>query len=69
MNGRQLFRLSFHPYVVVGVFWAHESLDGLEQGFSDEQAAGVSIIRRAVEEPRRRISETPGSRDRSWWTR
>jgi chaperonin GroEL len=44
----------------VALIRSQKSLAGLEEGLSDEQAAGVSIIRRAVEEPLRRISENAG---------
>jgi len=44
----------------VALIRSQKALSGLEEGLSDEQAAGVSIIRRAVEEPLRRISENAG---------
>jgi chaperonin GroEL len=44
----------------VALIRAQAALDGLEKGLSPEEAAGVSIIRRAVEEPLRRISENAG---------
>jgi chaperonin GroEL len=44
----------------VALIRAQASLDGLEKDLSPEQTAGVSIIRRAVEEPLRRISENAG---------
>ncbi|HEY8122903.1 MAG TPA: chaperonin GroEL [Myxococcota bacterium] len=44
----------------VALIRAQGALDGLEKDLSPEQAAGVSIIRRAIEEPLRRISENAG---------
>ena len=44
----------------VALIRAQAALDGLEKGLSPEQAAGVSIIRRAIEEPLRRIAENAG---------
>jgi chaperonin GroEL len=44
----------------VALIRAQSALDGLEKNLSPEQAAGVSIIRRAIEEPLRRISENAG---------
>jgi len=44
----------------VALIRAQSALDGLEKDLSPEQAAGVSIIRRAIEEPLRRISENAG---------
>jgi chaperonin GroEL len=44
----------------VALLRAQRALDGLEQGFNDDQAAGVSIVRRAVETPMRRIAENAG---------
>jgi chaperonin GroEL len=44
----------------VALIRAQIALDGLEKDLSPEQAAGVSIIRRAIEEPLRRISENAG---------
>jgi chaperonin GroEL len=44
----------------VALIRSQKALGGLEQGLSDEQAAGVSIVRRAIEEPLRRISENAG---------
>jgi chaperonin GroEL len=44
----------------VALIRAQAALDGLEKNLSPEQSAGVSIIRRAVEEPLRRISENAG---------
>ena len=44
----------------VALIRAQSVLDGLEKDLSPEQAAGVSIIRRAIEEPLRRISENAG---------
>jgi chaperonin GroEL len=44
----------------VALMRAQTALDGLEKDLSPEQAAGVSIIRRAIEEPLRRISENAG---------
>jgi chaperonin GroEL len=44
----------------VALLRAQAALDGLEESLSPEQAAGVSIVRRAVEEPMRRIAENAG---------
>jgi chaperonin GroEL len=44
----------------VALIRAQSVLDGLEKGLPADQAAGVSIIRRAIEEPLRRISENAG---------
>jgi chaperonin GroEL len=44
----------------VALLRAQSALDGLEESLSPEQAAGVSIVRRAVEEPMRRIAENAG---------
>ncbi len=44
----------------VALIRAQPALDGVEKGLSAEQAAGVSIIRRAIEEPLRRIAENAG---------
>jgi chaperonin GroEL len=42
----------------VALLRAQKSLDGLEG--NDEETAGISIVRRAVEEPLRRIAENAG---------
>ncbi len=44
----------------VALLRAQIALDGIEKDLSAEQAAGVSIIRRAIEEPLRRIAENAG---------
>ncbi len=44
----------------VALLRAQKALDGLAEGLPPEQAAGVSIVRRAIEEPLRRISENAG---------
>jgi len=44
----------------VALLRAQAALDGLEESLDPEQAAGVSIVRRAVEEPMRRIAENAG---------
>jgi chaperonin GroEL len=44
----------------VALLRAQKVLDTLGEGLSDEQRAGVSILRRAVEEPLRWISENAG---------
>jgi chaperonin GroEL len=44
----------------VALLRAQSALDGLSESLSSEQAAGVSIVRRAVEEPLRRIAENAG---------
>jgi chaperonin GroEL len=44
----------------VALLRAQAALDGLEDSLAPEQAAGVSIVRRAVEEPMRRIAENAG---------
>jgi chaperonin GroEL len=44
----------------VALIRAQKALDALEGKLEAEQAAGVSIIRRAVEEPLRRIAENAG---------
>jgi chaperonin GroEL len=44
----------------VALLRAQAALDGLEESLSSEQAAGVSIVRRALEEPLRRIAENAG---------
>jgi chaperonin GroEL len=42
----------------VALLRAQKSLDGLEG--NDEEMAGISIVRRAIEEPLRRIAENAG---------
>jgi chaperonin GroEL len=44
----------------VALLRAQGALDGLQAGLSVEQSAGVSIIRRAIESPLRRIAENAG---------
>jgi chaperonin GroEL len=44
----------------VALLRAQQALGGLEEKLSPEQAAGVSIVRRAVEEPLRRIAVNAG---------
>jgi chaperonin GroEL len=44
----------------VALLRAQKALDGLEDGLGDDQRAGVAILRRAIEEPLRRISENAG---------
>ncbi len=44
----------------VALLRAQKALDGLEDALAPEQRAGVNIIRRAIEEPLRRISENAG---------
>ena len=44
----------------VALLRAQATLDGLEESLGPEQAAGVSIVRRALEEPLRRIAENAG---------
>jgi chaperonin GroEL len=44
----------------VALLRAQKALDTLGEGLSDEQRAGVSILRRAIEEPLRWISENAG---------
>ena len=44
----------------VALIRAQSALDGLEKDLPADQAAGVSIIRRAIEEPLRRIAENAG---------
>ncbi len=44
----------------VALLRAQKALDGLDEALSQEQAAGVAIIRRSIEEPLRRISENAG---------
>ena len=44
----------------VALIRAQKALDALEGKLPTEQAAGVSIIRRSVEEPLRRIAENAG---------
>jgi len=44
----------------VALLRAQSALDGLEKSLGPEQAAGVSIVRRALEEPLRRIAENAG---------
>ncbi len=44
----------------VALLRAQKALDGLEESLNDEQSAGVGIVRRAVEEPLRRIAENAG---------
>jgi chaperonin GroEL len=44
----------------VALIRAQGALDGLEKDLPADQAAGVSIIRRSVEEPLRRIAENAG---------
>ncbi len=44
----------------VALLRSQKSLDGLEEALPEEQRAGVAIIRRAIEEPLRRIAENAG---------
>jgi len=44
----------------VALLRAQAALEGLEKDLAEDQRAGVSIIRRAVEEPLRRIAENAG---------
>ena len=44
----------------VALLRAQATLDGLEESLGPEQAAGVSIVRRALEEPLRWIAENAG---------
>ena len=44
----------------VALLRAQKSLDSLESEIPEEQRPGVNIIRRAIEEPLRRISENAG---------
>jgi chaperonin GroEL len=44
----------------VALLRAQVALEGLEKDLAEDQRAGVSIIRRAVEEPLRRIAENAG---------
>jgi len=44
----------------VALLRAQRSLDGIEKGLSGDQAVGVQIVRRAIEEPLRRIAENAG---------
>jgi chaperonin GroEL len=44
----------------VALIRAQVALEGLEKGLDTDQAAGVQIIRRSVEEPLRRIAENAG---------
>jgi len=44
----------------VALLRAQAALEGLEKDLAEDQKAGVSIIRRAVEEPLRRIAENAG---------
>ena len=44
----------------VALLRSQKSLDGLEKDLGDDQAAGVRIVRRAIEEPLRRIAENAG---------
>ena len=44
----------------VALLRGQKALEGLAEGLGQEQAAGVSIVRRAVEEPLRRIAENAG---------
>jgi chaperonin GroEL len=44
----------------VALIRAQKVLDGVEQGLNLEQVAGVSIVRRAIEAPLRRIAENAG---------
>jgi len=44
----------------VALLRAQASLEKIEQGLSDDQRAGVSIVRRAIESPLRRIAENAG---------
>jgi len=44
----------------VALLRAQATLDALEESLGPEQAAGVSIVRRALEEPLRRIAENAG---------
>jgi chaperonin GroEL len=44
----------------VALIRAQAALEGLEKDLPEDQRAGVSIIRRAVEEPLRRIAENAG---------
>ncbi len=45
----------------VALLRSQKALEGLEKGLSNEQAAGVGIVRRAIEEPLRRIAENAGT--------
>jgi chaperonin GroEL len=44
----------------VALLRAQPSLDGLAEGLGDDQKPGVAIVRRAIEEPLRQISENAG---------
>jgi chaperonin GroEL len=44
----------------VALLRAQKALDGLDSALGNDQRAGVAIIRRAIEEPLRRISENAG---------
>src|SRR5499426_2685503 len=44
----------------VALLRAQKALDGLEDSLTDEQRAGVAIVRRSIEEPLRRIAENAG---------
>jgi chaperonin GroEL len=44
----------------VALLRAEKALDGLEEALDADQHAGVSIVRRALEEPLRRIAENAG---------
>src|SRR5688572_21047094 len=44
----------------VALIRAQRALDGLEEALSEDQRAGVAIVRRSVEEPLRRIAENAG---------
>jgi chaperonin GroEL len=44
----------------VALLRAQKALDGLDSALGNDQRAGVAIIRRAIEEPLRRLSENAG---------
>ncbi len=44
----------------VALLRAQRALDGIEKGLNSDQAVGVQIVRRAIEEPLRRIAENAG---------
>jgi chaperonin GroEL len=44
----------------VALLRSQKGLDGLEDGLAEDQRAGVQIVRRALEEPLRRIAENSG---------
>jgi chaperonin GroEL len=44
----------------VALIRAQAALEGIEKGLQADQAAGVQIVRRSVEEPLRRIAENAG---------